>query len=618
MIASRSKSERGLDAIAGRAVDAAVGAGAGDAEAFVQDSTGLQVRIFDQRVESLTEAGERGLGVRVWIDGRAGYAYGTDLGDRGIGEIAAGAVEAGAWPTPTSSPPRRRRSAIPRGSRASPTPRRPTGRPSARSTSRSRPSAPRARPTGAWRRSRPRCSSTSAPRWRSPPPAASPAPMRRPATPTSRRSPSRRRSPDRPRVRHGSLPAALDPRAIGREAAERSTVLLGAAKPASRTCPVVLDETVAASFAGFIGGVLCADAVQRGRSPFARRLGEAVGSAALTLADDGADPARSQLRTVRRRGHAHRGHDADRSRRAEGIPARLLHGPPRGRRRALDRQRRARGLSLAAGSVDLNLIVATGELGFDELLGEAGDGMYVTDVAGLHSGVNPVSGTFSVGATGRAISGGELAEPADEFTIASDLSSMLAAVRATGSEALGPVRRLGLDPGAADRRDGDRRRVMAPEPSGSVDRPSAAELKERLEAERRGLPFWSTATVASRSSRASIRSASGSRSGVGATSTCVSTDRGVRVHAELHRTGGEWTVLDDDLSHNGTFVNGERIRGRRRLRDLDQLRLGKTALTFREPGGARPDDATATAADARGSIASPTPAPGTDRALSSL
>ena len=64
--------DQGLETIAGRAVEAAVGAGAGDAEAFVQDSTGLQVRIFDQRVESLTEAGERGLGVRVWIDGRAG------------------------------------------------------------------------------------------------------------------------------------------------------------------------------------------------------------------------------------------------------------------------------------------------------------------------------------------------------------------------------------------------------------------------------------------------------------------------------------------------------------------------------------------------------------------
>ena len=56
----------------------------------------------------------------------------------------------------------------------------------------------------------------------------------------------------------------------------------------------------------------------------------------------------------------------------------------------------------------------------------------MTEVAGLHSGVNPVSGTFSVGATGRAISGGELAEPADEFTIASDLPAMLTAIRAAG------------------------------------------------------------------------------------------------------------------------------------------------------------------------------------------
>jgi PmbA protein len=58
----------------------------------------------------------------------------------------------------------------------------------------------------------------------------------------------------------------------------------------------------------------------------------------------------------------------------------------------------------------------------------------VNDVAGLHSGVNPVTGVFSVGASGRTISGGELAGPLREFTIASDLISMLRAVRAVGSE----------------------------------------------------------------------------------------------------------------------------------------------------------------------------------------
>ncbi len=55
-------------------------------------------------------------------------------------------------------------------------------------------------------------------------------------------------------------------------------------------------------------------------------------------------------------------------------------------------------------------------------------------MAGLHSGVNPVTGRYSVGASGRAIRGGELAEPLREFTIAGDLLGTLEAVLAVGSE----------------------------------------------------------------------------------------------------------------------------------------------------------------------------------------
>ena len=58
----------------------------------------------------------------------------------------------------------------------------------------------------------------------------------------------------------------------------------------------------------------------------------------------------------------------------------------------------------------------------------------MTDVAGLHSGVNPVSGTFSVGASGRLIEGGELGAPVREITIAGDLVGMLRDVLAVGSE----------------------------------------------------------------------------------------------------------------------------------------------------------------------------------------
>jgi hypothetical protein len=58
------------------------------------------------------------------------------------------------------------------------------------------------------------------------------------------------------------------------------------------------------------------------------------------------------------------------------------------------------------------------------------------------------------------------------------------------------------------------------------------------------------------------------------------------VHAELEPTGGEWTLVDDGLSRNGSFVNGERVNGRRRLRDRDMLRFGRTVVLFRAPAEA--------------------------------
>ncbi len=56
-----------------------------------------------------------------------------------------------------------------------------------------------------------------------------------------------------------------------------------------------------------------------------------------------------------------------------------------------------------------------------------------------------------------------------------------------------------------------------------------------------------------------------------------------RVHALLERLAGSWTVVDDDLSRNGTFVNGPRVRGRRRLNDRDAIRVGGTQALYRNP-----------------------------------
>src|SRR5689334_25443586 len=57
-----------------------------------------------------------------------------------------------------------------------------------------------------------------------------------------------------------------------------------------------------------------------------------------------------------------------------------------------------------------------------------------------------------------------------------------------------------------------------------------------------------------------------------------------RLHAELELRAGEWTITDDGLSQNGTWVNELRLYGRRRLEDGDVVRIGRTLLTFSRPG----------------------------------
>jgi pSer/pThr/pTyr-binding forkhead associated (FHA) protein len=71
-----------------------------------------------------------------------------------------------------------------------------------------------------------------------------------------------------------------------------------------------------------------------------------------------------------------------------------------------------------------------------------------------------------------------------------------------------------------------------------------------------------------------------------------------RVHAELVRAGGDWTLVDNGLSLNGSFVNGEPVRGQRRLRDGDAIRVGGTVLLFRSPGD-QDSKATAPSAELR-------------------
>jgi PmbA protein len=419
---------------AARAVEAADAAGASDAEAWSEGSRGREIRVHAGEVESLTEASGRGVGIRAWIGERAGYAYGTDLSEEGLAQLAEAATgaarvadpdENAAAPEPTGDPAeieglrdegvagtetpevielakRIERTALDHDSRIS-------GveevvyvdedTDAALATSRGVSGTFAASVAYAFLQAM---------------------------------------ASEGSEVQTGlgfgvgRSPLQLDSAEIGVEAAEEAASMLGATKPDSRNCPVVLSERVTASFAGFIGGALCADEVQRGRSPFADRLGEVVASGALVLADDGTDPG----------GLASAPFDGEGTPRrrtpllAEGKLLTYLHDSYTARRGgAQSTGNAARSSYRSPPSVSSsNLMLEPGEHSLDQLVEEAGDGVYITEVAGLHSGVNPVTGRYSVGASGRAIRGGELAEPLREFTIAGDLLETLAAVSAVGSE----------------------------------------------------------------------------------------------------------------------------------------------------------------------------------------
>jgi PmbA protein len=423
-----------LGELAASAVERAVAAGAGEAEAYASEAENREVRVHAGEVESLTAATQRGLGLRVWTGGRVGYGFGTDLSPPGIEAIAARAVEAcGIADEDEFAGPSRGGGEPPvlaglsDGSRAEWSPAEIAELALAvERTALATDDRVAAVEQAVYFDSGERVAI-----------AASAAPGGEYET-TSCYAYLQALA-DGEDGRETGLgfglargPAGLDPVAIGREGAERASEMIGSSKPPSRTCAVVLDPTVAASFVGLLGRAVGADAVQRGRSPLAGRLGEEVAAEAFVLHDDGLDPDGFAAAPVDAEGTPRR-----RTALIEaGTLCTYLYDAYTARRGGAETTGNAgrSGYRSPPGVSASNLIVSPGTASLGQLLRDAGDGVYINDVAGLHSGVNPVTGVFSVGASGRAISDGELAEPLREFTIASDLVSMLRAVSAAGSE----------------------------------------------------------------------------------------------------------------------------------------------------------------------------------------
>ena len=117
---------------------------------------------------------------------------------------------------------------------------------------------------------------------------------------------------------------------------------------------------------------------------------------------------------------------------------------------------------------------------------------------------------------------------------------------------------------------------------------SPSELKEQLDAERSGVPFLVYRDGDGRR-RIVLLGDELDRLTIGrrqSNDVPLPWDGKVsRVHAELQRVGGDWTISDDGLSRNGSYVDDRRVSGRWRLRDGDAIRVGDTVLVYRAAVG---------------------------------
>jgi len=217
--------------------------------------------------------------------------------------------------------------------------------------------------------------------------------------------------------------------AIGRKAAERAVRMLGAKKVKSQRAPVILDPTMAASFASTIASAANGDAVFKKSSFFAGKLAKRIAAASLTLVDDG----------LRRRGLGTSPFDG------EGVPTRRTAVIEKGVLGSFlydcftARKAKTRATGNAARSYRSlpaigtnNLYLEPGRRSPEEIIREVKNGFYVTAMLGV--GANIVTGEYSRGANGLWIENGELARPVQEVTVAGSMLQMLEDIDAVGSD----------------------------------------------------------------------------------------------------------------------------------------------------------------------------------------
>ncbi|MGI6604295.1 MAG: TldD/PmbA family protein [bacterium] len=223
----------------------------------------------------------------------------------------------------------------------------------------------------------------------------------------------------------------IDPEEIGKEAAQEALSLLGAEPVPTQKLALILPPQAATQFLGILAPALTAEAAQKGRSLFAGRVGQHVASDTVTLVDDGT--LRGGINTAPVDG--------------EGVPSQctvlleqgVLKGFLHNSYTAAKDGTCSTGNAMRGSFKGLpnvgptNLFFAPGTAKPQDLVGSVKKGLLVLDLLGTHT-ANPISGDFSLGATGILIENGHLTRPVRGVVLAGNVVTLLKQVQAAADD----------------------------------------------------------------------------------------------------------------------------------------------------------------------------------------
>jgi PmbA protein len=223
----------------------------------------------------------------------------------------------------------------------------------------------------------------------------------------------------------------IDPDGIGAGAARSALRMLGARSLDTVKCPAVMENRVVTELLGALSSSFMADTVHKGKSMLIGKIGKKIVAPTLKIVDDGLLPGGWSTALFDGEGVG-----STRTQLVgDGVCERYLYDSYWAKRDSVTstgNASRSRYKSMPTVGVT-NLYIEEGSLGLDELIATVSDGLFITELLGVHM-INSVSGDFSVGASGFWIEGGKLAYPVRGMAISGNLLELFKKVESCGAD----------------------------------------------------------------------------------------------------------------------------------------------------------------------------------------